>query len=195
MKCPPDNLLVCGAARKCNLVFSASAGLENDLAALYSTNTIQFCDMPFISIFKFSHAFDFAHNIFGVVFRFTNLTLRPRKILSSKNHPGRRPSRRPRRAAPSPVRGEISVETQPKTFSSSVRSGIFRPPPINAAPDGACDFYKTQNYKYAAPAAFCVPKTNRRKSASSADENATADELAALTLPPFSGQSNSGVLR
>jgi hypothetical protein len=57
-------------------------------------------------------------------------------------------------AAPSPVRGEIAVETHPKTFSSSVRCGIFHPSPADVAPDGASDFTKCQNYKYAAPTAL-----------------------------------------
>jgi hypothetical protein len=54
----------------------------------------------------------------------------------------------------SPVRGEIAVETHPKTSSSSVRSGIFHPSPADVAPDGAYDFHGTPNYKYAAPTAL-----------------------------------------
>jgi hypothetical protein len=49
------------------------------------------------------------------VFQFTIWNLRLVKDLSRKNH-----------MAASPVRGDIFVESHPKTFSSSVRSGIFR---------------------------------------------------------------------
>src|ERR1035437_5392628 len=55
-----------------------------------------------------------------------------------------------------PVRGDIFVEIASQTFSSSVRSGIFHPSTRRCRSYGACDFYETKNYKYAAPTALCV---------------------------------------
>jgi len=54
-----------------------------------------------------------------------------------------------------PFRGDIFVEIQPKTFSKLRQERHIPPLPDDVAPDGACDFYKTQNYKYAAPTALC----------------------------------------
>ena len=77
--------------------------------------------------------------------------------MPGKNHPGGGGVRE--RGEPkinqAPFRGKIFVEIQPKIFSSSVRSGIFRSPSDDVAPDGAWDFYETKSYKYAAPTALC----------------------------------------
>ena len=46
---------------------------------------------------------------------------------------------------PSPVRGGIFVEPHPKTFSSSVRSGIFHRPSRRCRSYGACIFAKWES--------------------------------------------------